>query len=52
MSAFVNLLCAAGALADLLVVDSDPPTDSSLLAADGAALRAIVRAGELFKCEL
>jgi imidazolonepropionase-like amidohydrolase len=43
---------APGALADLLVVDGDPLSDISLLAADGAALRAIVRAGELVKCEL
>ncbi len=43
---------APGALADLLVVDGDPLSDISLLAADGANLRAIVRAGELVKCEL
>jgi len=43
---------APGAQADLLVVEGDPLADISLLAADGANLRAIVRAGELVKCEL
>jgi len=43
---------APGALADLLVVDGDPLKDIGLLAQDGRALRAIVRAGELVKCEL
>jgi imidazolonepropionase-like amidohydrolase len=43
---------APGALGDLLVVDGDPLKDISLLAADGRALRAIVRAGELVKDEL
>jgi imidazolonepropionase-like amidohydrolase len=41
-----------GALGDLLVVDGDPLKDIGLLAADGRALRAIVRAGELVKNEL
>ena len=41
-----------GALGDLLVVDGDPLEDIGLLAADGRALRAIVRAGELVKNEL
>jgi imidazolonepropionase-like amidohydrolase len=43
---------APGALADLIVVDGDPLQDISLLAADGATLRAIVRAGEVVKNEL
>ena len=43
---------APGALGDLLVVDGDPLKDIGLLAADGRALRAIVRAGELVKNEL
>lgn len=43
---------APGAHADLLVVEGDPLADISLLAADGANLRAIVRAGEVVKCEL
>jgi imidazolonepropionase-like amidohydrolase len=43
---------APGALADLIVVDGDPLQDISLLAADGAKLRAIVRAGEVVKNEL
>lgn len=43
---------APGALADLVVVDGDPLKDISLLAADGAKLRAIVRAGEIVKNEL
>ncbi len=42
---------APGALADLLVVDGDPLKDIGLLAQDGRALRAIVRGGELVKCE-
>ncbi len=41
-----------GAHADLLVVDGDPLADIGLLAADGAHLAAIVRAGELVKCTL
>ena len=40
-----------GACADLLVVDGDPLKDISLLAKGGPALRAIVRAGEVFKNE-
>jgi imidazolonepropionase-like amidohydrolase len=43
---------APGAAGDLLVVDGDPLRDAGLLAQDGRALRAIVRAGELVKCEL
>jgi imidazolonepropionase-like amidohydrolase len=43
---------AEGAFADLLVVDGDPLRDVSLLAADGKHLRAIMRGGELVKCEL
>jgi imidazolonepropionase-like amidohydrolase len=43
---------APGAYADLIVVDGDPTTDISLLAADGRNLRAIVRAGEVVKNEL
>ena len=43
---------APGAFADLLVVDGDPLKDISLLARDGADLRAIMRGGELVKCEL
>ncbi|HUR89800.1 MAG TPA: amidohydrolase family protein [Ramlibacter sp.] len=43
---------APGASADLLVVDGDPLKDISLLAADGANLRTIMRAGELVKNEL
>ena len=43
---------APGALADLLVVDGDPLKDIGLLAQDGRKLSAIVRAGELVKCEL
>ena len=43
---------APGAAGDLLVVDGDPLKDAGLLAQDGRALRAIVRAGELMKCEL
>ncbi|AMO23640.1 amidohydrolase family protein [Ramlibacter solisilvae] len=38
-----------GAFADLLVVDGDPLQDVSLLAADGAYLRTILRNGELIK---
>jgi imidazolonepropionase-like amidohydrolase len=40
---------APGAFADLLVVDGDPLSDISLLAADGAKLSVIVRAGEVVK---
>lgn len=43
---------APGAHADLLVVDGDPLQDIPPLAADGANLRAIVRAGVLVKNEL
>ncbi len=43
---------APGAFADLLVVDGDPLKDIALLAADGRNLRAVMRAGELVKCEL
>jgi imidazolonepropionase-like amidohydrolase len=43
---------APGAFADLLVVDGDPTRDISLLAADGANLRTIVRGGEVIKNEL
>jgi imidazolonepropionase-like amidohydrolase len=43
---------APGALADLLVVDGDPLSDISLLAADGAKLSVIVRAGEVVKSGL
>lgn len=43
---------APGAHADLLVVDGDPLKDISLLAADGANLRTIVRAGVVVKNEL
>lgn len=43
---------APGAFADLLVVDGDPLADIGLLAASGAHLRVIARAGELVKCEL
>jgi imidazolonepropionase-like amidohydrolase len=43
---------AAGAYADLIVVDGDPLADISLLAEDGKRLAAIVRAGEVIKCEL
>jgi imidazolonepropionase-like amidohydrolase len=43
---------APGAHADLIVVDGDPLKDISLLEADGANLRVILRAGELVKCEL
>jgi imidazolonepropionase-like amidohydrolase len=43
---------AAGAHADLLVVDGDPLQDISLLAADGRNLRVIARGGELVKNEL
>jgi imidazolonepropionase-like amidohydrolase len=40
---------APGAHADLLLVDGDPLRDIALLAADGAHLRMIVRAGEIVK---
>ena len=43
---------APGAHADLLVVDGDPTRDISLVAADGRALRMIVRSGEVVKDEL
>ena len=43
---------AEGAFADLIVVDGDPLADIGLLAADGARLAAIMRAGELVKCTL
>ena len=43
---------APGAHADLLVVDGDPLKDIAPLAADGRALRLIVRAGEVVKNEL
>jgi len=43
---------AAGAHADLIVVDGDPLEDIGLLAADGKNLRLIMRAGELVKNEL
>jgi len=43
---------APGAYADLIVVDGDPLRDISLLAANGANLRVIMRAGELVKNEL
>jgi len=43
---------APGAHADLILVDGDPLKDISLLAADGAKLRVILRAGEVVKNEL
>jgi imidazolonepropionase-like amidohydrolase len=43
---------AAGAHADLLVVDGDPLKDIELLADDGRNLRLIMRAGELVRNEL
>jgi len=43
---------APGAHADLLVVDGDPLTDISLLAADGKNRRTIVKGGEVVKDEL
>ncbi|HTS21131.1 MAG TPA: amidohydrolase family protein [Casimicrobiaceae bacterium] len=43
---------AAGAHADLLVVDGDPLEDISLVAEDGRHLRMIVRGGEIVKDEL
>ena len=43
---------APGAHADLLVVDGDPLKDISLLAANGAKLSMIVRAGAVVKDEL
>ena len=39
-----------GAAADLLVVNGNPLDDISLLAADGAALPAIMKAGRFHKC--
>jgi imidazolonepropionase-like amidohydrolase len=42
----------AGAHADLLVVDADPPKDIELLAAHGKYLRLIMRACELIRDEL
>jgi imidazolonepropionase-like amidohydrolase len=41
-----------GAHADLLVVDGDPLKDIGLIAADGSALRTIVRGGVVVKNEL
>jgi imidazolonepropionase-like amidohydrolase len=38
-----------GAYADLIVVDGDPLADISLLAADGANLPLVMRAGEIVK---
>jgi imidazolonepropionase-like amidohydrolase len=43
---------APEAFADLLVVDGDPLKDIKLLAADGAHLKLIMRAGEIVKNEL
>jgi imidazolonepropionase-like amidohydrolase len=43
---------APGAFADLIVVDGDPLSDISLLAANGRHLRAIVRGGSVVKNEL
>jgi imidazolonepropionase-like amidohydrolase len=43
---------AEGAFADLIVVDGDPLQDIALLAADGAALRVIVRGGAVVRNEL
>jgi imidazolonepropionase-like amidohydrolase len=43
---------AAGALADILVVDGDPLRDLQLLQDEGAHLRAIMKAGRFYKCEL
>jgi imidazolonepropionase-like amidohydrolase len=43
---------ASEAFADLLVVDGDPLKDISVLAADGAHLKLIMRAGEIVKNEL
>jgi len=43
---------AAGALADLIVVDGDPLRDIGLLAASGRKLDLIMRAGELVKNRL
>lgn len=43
---------AAGAHADLIVVDGDPLADIGLLARNGEALPLIMRAGELVKNEL
>ena len=43
---------AVGACADLLVVDGDPLKDIELLAANGAALRVVMRNGELVRNEL
>lgn len=41
-----------GAYADLIVVDGDPLTDVSLLAADGTKLALIMRGGEIIKHQL
>jgi imidazolonepropionase-like amidohydrolase len=43
---------AAGAFADLIVVDGDPLKDIGLLAADGKKLTTIVRGGEVVKNSL
>jgi imidazolonepropionase-like amidohydrolase len=43
---------APGACADLLVVDGDPLKDIALLAADGAHLKLVMRAGELVRNRL
>jgi len=43
---------AAGAHADLIVVDGDPLTDIALLAQDGARLDLIMRNGEIVKNQL
>jgi imidazolonepropionase-like amidohydrolase len=43
---------AAGAHADLIVVDGDPLADIGLLAADGAKLDLIMRGGEIVKNRL
>jgi imidazolonepropionase-like amidohydrolase len=42
----------AGAYADLIVVDGDPLEDLSLLAADGAHVPLVMRAGEIVKSTL
>jgi imidazolonepropionase-like amidohydrolase len=43
---------AAGATADLLVVDGNPLTKLSLLEGQGAHLKAIMKGGRFFKNEL